>query len=153
MHTDDPGGDSYPTTRIDVDIRGLQDFATLVQGELDANLRPNKDRIVADHTRGVGFGLRHASTDMHLAIKKYHECLTVAVSNLETYIHASELLIAAANKVAAAYQSAEELSGARLTDVEDAFRDAVKEATAIQNAADQQAFEQRMARMERKGPL
>jgi hypothetical protein len=153
MRTNDAGGGGFVTTQIEVDIRGLQDFATLIQGELDANLRPNKDQIVAEHSRGVGFGLRHASTDMHLAVSKYYECLTAAVSNLEAYIQASELLIAAAHKVSAAYQSAEELSGARLTDVETAFRQAVAEANAIQSAADQRALEQRIARMERQGLL
>jgi len=153
MRTDDPGGGGFATTKIDVDIRGLEDFATLMQGELDANLRPNKDQIVVEHSRGVGFGLRHASTDMHLAVTKYYECLTTAVSNLEAYIQASELLIAAAHKVAAAYQSADDLSGARLTDVAAAFRQAVDEANAIQSAVDQRTFQQRIDRMERLGLL
>jgi hypothetical protein len=152
MHANEPGG-GPALAQIEIDIRGLQDFARLIEVELDANLRPNKDIIVAEHGRGVGFGLRHASTDMHLAVTKYYECLTAAIANLEAYTQASELLIVAARKVTAAYQSAEELAGARLSDVERAFREAIDEASAIQSAADQRALEQRVARLERQGLL
>jgi hypothetical protein len=153
MHTDDAGGDSFTPTQIEVDLRGLQDFAALLTDELDANLRPIKERIVADHVRGVGFGLRSPSIDMHLAIQKYQDCLTAAVSNLDAYVRAAEVLISAAHKVTAAYQTADELTTARLSDVTEAFNAATAEATAVQAAAQRQATEQRIARMERQGLL
>jgi hypothetical protein len=151
VHTNDTGGDGFMPTQIEVDLRGLKDFAALLQDELDANLRPIKERIVADHSRGVGFGLRHASIDMHITIQKYHDCLTAAVSNLDAYVRSAEVLISAAHKVMAAYQTADELTTARLADVTESFNLAIAEANAVQEAAQQKAIEQQTARLERQG--
>jgi hypothetical protein len=153
VQTNDTGGDSITPTQIEVDLRGLQDFAALLNDELEANLRPIKERIVADHIRGVGFGLNHASIDMHLAVQKYQDCLTAAVSNLDAYVQAAEVLISAAHKVTMAYQTADELTAARLADVTEALNTAISEATAIQEAAPQVAVEQKVTRMERQGLL
>ena len=151
MHTDDSGGSGFTQNQVEVDVQGLQDFAAFLQEELDANFLPNRERIVVEHRRGVGFGLQHASADMHLAVEKYHECLAGALSYLDGYVEASQILIAAVHKVTVVYQTAEDLAGARLADVENSFRQAVKEADAIANAARQRASEQRTARLEREG--
>jgi hypothetical protein len=153
MLTNEPGGDGPVLSQITVDVQGLRDFANLLQDELDANLRPSKERIAADHGRGVGFGLKNASADMRIAVAKYHECLSAAVANLESYVAASEILIAAAHKVAEAYHSAEQLSAARLADVEIAFREAVAEADALHQTAQRRAADQRLIRLEREGLL
>jgi hypothetical protein len=46
-------------------------------------------------------------------LHKYSGCLSRAVANLEAYVAASEVLIAAAHRIADAYRTAEQLSMAR----------------------------------------
>ena len=112
MLTDDSGGgtDGFVPTRIVADVRGIRDFADLLRNEIDANFQPNKERVIAEYRRGVGFGARSASLDMHVAVHKYSGCLSAAVDNLEAYVAASEVLIAAAHRIADAYRTAEQLS-------------------------------------------
>jgi hypothetical protein len=157
--TDDSGGgsDGFMPTNITVDVRGIRDFADLLRDEIDANFLPNKDRVIAEYRRGVGFGARSASMDMHVAVWKYFTCLSTAIDNLEAYVSASEVLITAAQKIADAYRTADQLSTASMQDIEMALNDAIGEANAAQRAATeaahQHAVQQRLARLEEEGEL
>jgi hypothetical protein len=158
--TDDSGGGAdggFVPTRIVADVRGIRDFADLLRTEIDANFQPNKERVIAEYRRGVGFGARSASMDMHVAVWKYFTCLSTAIDNLEAYVAATEVLIAAAHKIADAYRTAEQLSTASMKDIEQALNAAVGEANAAQRAsveaAHQHAIQQRLARLEQEGQL
>ena len=159
MLTDESGGgtDGFVPTRIVADVRGIRDFADLLRNEIDANFQPNKERVIAEYRRGVGFGAHSASLDMHVAVYKYFTCLSAAIDNLEAYVAASEVLIAAAHKIADAYRTADQLSTASMQDIETALNDAVGQANAAQRAtieaAHQRAIEQRLARLEQEGQL
>lgn len=159
MRTDDSGGgfDGFAPTSIIADVRGIRDFGDLLRTEIDANFQPNKDRVIAEHRRGVGFGARSASLDMHIAVHKYFNCLSAAVDNLEAYVAASDVLVAAAHKIADAYRTADQLASASMQDIEKALNDAIGEAEAARHAAvdaaHQRAVQQRLARLEQEGQL
>ena len=159
MLTDDSGGgtDGFVPTRIVADVRGIRDFADLLRNEIDANFEPNKERVIAEHSRGVGFGAHSASLDMRIAVRKYANCLAAAVDNLEAYVAASEVLIAAAHRIADAYRTAEQLSTASMRDIENALKDAVGDANATREAAAdavrQHAIQERLVRHQQEGQL
>jgi hypothetical protein len=135
---------------INVDLGGLEDFATLLQGEVDGNLRPYSDEIIREHSDGVTFGARSPSSEVQAARTAYHDCLTRAYEALQSYVHMSEVLLTAAHKVAETYANADQLSTARMTDVDAALKaatievqaaDAARTATEAARAAEEAAHE------------
>jgi hypothetical protein len=106
---------------IDVDLQGLEDFATLLRGEVDGNLRPYSDEIIREHSDGVAFGARSPSSEVQAARTAYHDCLTKAYEALHSYVHTSEVLLTAAQKVAELYTNADQLSTARMNDIDAAL--------------------------------
>src|SRR4051812_16948269 len=117
-------GDSQPMLdlhAINVDLRGLEDFASLLRGEVDANLRPYSDEIIREHSDGVAFGARSPSGEVQAARTAYHDCLTRAYEALHSYVHTSEVLLTAAHKVADMYAGADQLSTARMNDIDNAL--------------------------------
>jgi len=123
-------GDSQPALdlhSINVDLRGLDDFATLLRGEVDGNLRPYSDEIIREHSDGVAFGARSPSGEVQAARTAYHDCLTRAYEALHSYVHTSEVLLTAAHKVAEMYADADQLSTARMQDVDAALAAATTE--------------------------
>lgn len=138
-------------SNISVDIAGIADFATLVREELDANFRPNMERVIAEHRNGPGFGARSQSDDMKVAVQKYRDCLSAAIHNLQAYVDGAEILIAAARKVAAMYQSTDALSSAELGKVEDALDAAIKEADGARDQAKRRAAD--LGRLTGEGDL
>ncbi len=132
-------GSAFPAVPIVVDIKAIDDFAALLAQELDANFRPAQDRVVLQHSDGVGFGSRHASTDMRITVRKYYDCLSTAVDNLRAYVAASDILIGAAQKVAAAYRSADMNARTIQRTVDTALTDAVREAELAQQRAAEDA--------------
>src|SRR4029078_8756069 len=106
-------GDSQPVLdlhSINIDLRGLDDFATLLRSEVDGNLRPYSDEIISEHSDGVAFGARSPSGEVQAARTAYHDCLTRAYEALHSYVHTSEVLLTAAHNVAELYASADQLS-------------------------------------------
>jgi hypothetical protein len=146
-------GDSQPLLdlhSINVDLRGLDDFATLLRGEVDGNLRPYTDEIIREHSDGVAFGARSPSGEVQAARVAYHDCLTQAYEALHSYVHTSEVLLTAAHKVAELYASADQLSTARMQDVDSALAaattevqiaDAARTAAAAAQVAEEAAHE------------
>lgn len=135
---------------INVDLRGLDDFATLLRGEVDGNLRPYSDEIIREHSDGVAFGARSPSGEVQAARTAYHDCLTRAYEALHSYVHTSEVLLTAAHKVAEMYASADQLSTARMQDVDAALAaattevqtaDAARDAAAAAQVAEEAAHE------------
>lgn len=97
---------------VEVDLAGLDDFRTLVGRELDGNLRPAADGIVADHRRGVGFGDRTIGSSIQTARLKYHETLSTSTTNLAAYVEAAEILIEAIRRVLRNYRDSDLTSAA-----------------------------------------
>ena len=112
---------------VDVDVQGLDDFAQLLRTELDANFKPVSERIIMEHQAGVTFGERNASGEIQAVRHAYGHCLGRAMQNLQAYINASEILIAAAVKIAASYREADALSAAKLASVESLLGQAASE--------------------------
>lgn len=127
-------GDELPhvdlnLTHVEVDLSGLTDFRTLLQRELDANMRPSVAGIYANHGAGVLFGTRIVGDGMKAARDRYHEALVASTENLAHYVRTSELLIAAIEHVTATYRQSD-LSAA-------AIADAINKAAAAQAVAAQ----------------
>jgi hypothetical protein len=119
---------NFPAVPIVVDIQAIEDFAALLTQELDANFRPSHERVVLQHSDGVGFGSRHASIDMQMAVRKYFDCLATAVDNLRGFVAASNTLIDAAQRIAAAYRSADADARTMQRSIDQALSDAVRAA-------------------------
>jgi hypothetical protein len=144
-------GDSQPVLdlhSINVDLRGLDDFATLLRGEVDGNLRPYTDEIIREHSDGVAFGARSPSVEVQDARTTYHDCLTRAYEALQSYVHTSEVLLTAAHKVAELYASADQLSTASMKDVDSALAAANTEVRSIDAARDAAAAARAIAEAE-----
>ena len=89
---DKPRPSDPALTHVDVDLTKLRDFRTLLQRELDANMRPAVARIHRDHGAGVTFGARIPGVGVQAARTKYHDALSAATLNLASYIRTSELM-------------------------------------------------------------
>ena len=149
MHVDDDHevGLEFAVLPVEVNVRAIEDFASLLTQELDANIRPSNERIAVHHADGVGFGSRNASADMRIAVHRYHECLSTAVENLRQFTATSEILVEAAKKIAAVYEAADQDVKAIQQRIDSALNDAVSEATTAQQRA---VEEVRRAAMHRK---
>ena len=80
-----------------------------------------------EHSDGVAFGARSPSGEVQAARTAYHDCLTRAYEALHSYVHTSEVLLTAAHKVAEMYADADQLSTARMQDVDAALAAATTE--------------------------
>jgi hypothetical protein len=145
-------GPDFSAQRIEVKISAIEDFAALLAQEMQANFGPSQERIIREHAAGVGFGARHASLDMRLAVHKYFDCLNAAVDNLRQFVAASEILIEAANKIAAAYRSADDDAQTMQRKIDHALSEAIDDANAARHAAVEEArraaMHRRLARLE-----
>jgi hypothetical protein len=102
---------------INVDINAIDDFVALLRDEVTQNLRPYSDQIISEHRSGVGFGLYSGSEPMHALRQDYYQCLLSGAEGLRSYVDASEVLLAAAEKVAALYRRADAMAEAQSQDV------------------------------------
>ena len=154
---EDSGGSEFVGQPIEVNINGIEDFAALLAHEMDASFRPSADRVIRQHADGVGFGSRNASLDMRIAVHKYFECLSAAVDNLREFIAASEILIQAGKKIAAAYREAEDDAQSIQRKVDGALKDTADEIDASRQGgrdeAMRAAMHRRLAQFERGEPI
>ena len=132
--------DSPPWLRdyhtVDVDLKGLGDFAGAVDGAVDKNFAPRTSDLQGDYAYGVCFGYGNPSLDVHAAKLKYHDCLTMITRQIEAYIDASKILAEAARKAAQRYGNADAMSAAQSKDVEALLGQAILDAKARQAAED-----------------
>ncbi len=152
-HDDDtpPWLRNYQT--IQVDLKGLGDFAGAVDGAVDKNFAPRTGQLQNDYAMGVCFGWNNPSGDLDAAKRKYHDCLTVITRQIEAYIDASRILADAARKAAERYGSADAMSAAQSKEVEGLLTQAIVDARArraAQEAADA-AAERRLRHMGHRG--
>jgi hypothetical protein len=138
MVTDFDAGSTRPILDLhamDVDIDALDDFVTVLRGEVTENLRPYSQQIISEHRDGVGFGLASGSAAMHALRQDYHACLSSATDGLLSYLEASEVLLAAAEKIAEHYRRSDALASAQSQDVLGALGLAQQESNAGHAAA------------------
>jgi hypothetical protein len=150
-------GPDFVATRIEVKISAIEDFASLLAQEMETNFGPSQERIIREHAEGVGFGARHASLDMRVAVNKYFECLSAAVDNLRQFVAASEILIEAANKIAAVYRSADEDVQTMQRKIDRALSEAVDDAARARQAGVEEsrraAMHRRLSHLEQGEPM
>jgi hypothetical protein len=113
----DPPAIDVAVPAIHVDINAIDDFVALLRGEVTQNLRPYSEQIISEHRSGVGFGLHSGSEPMHALRQDYYQCLLSGAEGLRSYVEASEVLLAAAEKVAALYRRTDALAAAQTQDV------------------------------------
>jgi hypothetical protein len=124
---------------VEVDLKGLGDFAGAVDGAVEKNFAPRTGQLQNEYAYGVCFGWGNPSGDVHAAKAKYHDCLSVITKQIEAYIDASRILADAARKAAERYGNADAMSAAQSKDVEGLLAQAVTDAQArraAQEAAD-----------------
>jgi hypothetical protein len=159
LHFDEeePNAPAVPLNlaNIEIDLDGLTAFTKLMRDELEANLRPNAERINADHCCGVGFGASHAGGTMQAARDRYYTCLRQATAVLTAYVEASEYLVRAASKVSERYRDADALSAATAERVNQelasAIADGEKAKADAMVAAREQELQRRTGRLIREG--
>jgi hypothetical protein len=126
---------------VEVDLKGLVDFAGAVDGGVDKNFAPRTGQLQGDYAYGVCFGYGNPSGDVHAAKMKYHDCLSVITRQIEAYIEASKILADAARKAAERYGSADAMSAAQTKAVEDLLVQAIADARTRREAAEAAAAE------------
>jgi hypothetical protein len=135
---------------VDVDLKGLDDFAGAVNGAVDQNFAPRTGQLQSQYAMGVSFGWGNPSGDLHAAKQKYHDCLTVITKQIEAYIDASRVLADAARKAAERYGNADAMSAAQSKEVEDLLANAITEARA-RRAAQEAAAAAEERRLRHRG--
>jgi len=99
---------------IEVDLRGLREFAAQMRKDLDESMRPVGDGIVVDHATGVPFGWGlQASGAVVAAQAAYRSCLTAGSEALSSYLDTAETLLAGALAVAQRYENADDFAAAK----------------------------------------
>jgi hypothetical protein len=113
------GGPAWDTLRsIQIDLRGLREFAEAMRSDVDGALKTQGTEITRRYSDGVPFGHRaRASGNVVVAQDAYRSCLTDCVHGLLSYIDGAEVMVAAALQVAARYADADTLAKARADDV------------------------------------
>jgi hypothetical protein len=131
-------GSSVPAidiTSIHVDVTAIDDFVSLLRDEVTQNLRPYSEQIIAEHRSGATFGVYSGSEPMHALRRDYYLCLYSGADGLRSYIEASEVLLGAAQKIAALYRETDAMAEARSQDVLAALNATENELVARDQAA------------------
>jgi hypothetical protein len=136
---DDPKAPLPGLRAVDVDVSGLDSFAGSVEGELQANFRPQAVGLMRVYEVGSHFGVGHSSSDVRAARVRHTECLQAAVNQLAGYANATQILVEAARTVAARYRDTDALAAANAVEVQRALHAAVVAAGAAQAETDGQA--------------
>lgn len=127
----EPEGSGVVDRALRVDLAGLADLARVVRADVDATLRPESGKVRSELAAGVCFGVHSASGYVYGAKQRYQESLAQATETLTSYLRATEILAATAEKVAGEYARADGLSAARVSDVERVLAEAVAAARSV----------------------
>lgn len=127
-----PDGRAAPTGEraLRVDLAGLSDLARVVRADTDVTLRPESARVRTALAPGVCFGAHSASGYVYAAKQRYRDSLVRATALLSQYLRATDILAAAAERVATEYAHADALAAAQMSDVERALAEATEAARA-----------------------
>ncbi|BCJ54160.1 hypothetical protein Asp14428_56350 [Actinoplanes sp. NBRC 14428] len=121
---------------INVETGGLSKFATDVHVDTDSVLAPAAERARIQLGDGVTFGARNASGAVHAAKVRYAQSLSASTANLKRYVEAAKLLAAAAEKVAADFDTSDTRAAKSTEQAEQALWAAAQEARAARLAAE-----------------
>ena len=123
---------------INVETGGLTRFATDVRADVDYVTEPAVGRATMP-LDSVPFGAQNASGGVHAAKQRYARSLSASTQNLAGFLAAARLLAAAAEKVAAEFDTTDARSAEGVKRVEQALWTAAEEARLAQLAADRAA--------------
>jgi hypothetical protein len=112
---------------VRVETDGLKKFSDQVQNDTSQTLESGYSRASVDLSRGVAFGADSASGGVHAAKERYVQSLQASTQNIVEYMEAAKILADAAKKVAKAFESSDDRSAVRTTEVHDALTTAVTE--------------------------
>jgi hypothetical protein len=121
---------------IEVELKGLTDFAGSVDLAVDGNFAPRTGDLQNEYACGVRFGFGNPSGNVRAAMTKYHDALTMIMRQVESYIESSRILADAARKAAERYGSVDAMSAAQSQDVQKLLGQAVDQARVRREAAD-----------------
>lgn len=119
------------TGGIHVSPAGLTGFADLVRREVTGNVTSYTGQLHLALGMKVNSGTVNPSTDLRAMIAKYNDCLDAINAQLAAYQSATETLIEAASRIAAAYRASDANAAAVTADTVNA---ALAQATAFVNA-------------------
>jgi hypothetical protein len=103
---------SPPVTKIDIDLKSVGGFGAALHDEVERNLRPNAARIAEQcDDEAVNFGVRTTTPAVYDMRLRYQESLGQTLTNMRAYVDASQLLVAAVQKIISEYGSADGISG------------------------------------------
>ena len=110
-------------TEVKVEIGAFDDFIRLMQAELEQNLQPYSDQIIADHYQGTGTPIaRHApSSPLYEFQHQYGVTVDTAVAGLRSYVEATKVLVRAVELLAERYRGADSMAVASMQDVQGAM--------------------------------
>jgi hypothetical protein len=92
---DDSGHQSDGGTPVEVkvDLDGLGGFKTFLSKELQLNIEPIGNQIIAGHNLGIGFGPNYQSEQVSMAQLKYSEQVSQSSDNMQKYIQFVQVLV------------------------------------------------------------
>lgn len=123
---DESGGMLPGTSAINIDVSGLDAFATSIEAELEANFQPLSARLTTIYQQGSHFGIGHASSDVAAAQHRHNECLRAAMKNLIELAEAARVVVDAARTVAANYRGSDAMAAANALEAGQALLHAAK---------------------------
>jgi hypothetical protein len=108
----DPAG-HLPVAGIDIRLDDVGGFARVLNGEVERNLGPHAATLARQcDDEAVNFGYRGTTPAVYEMRTRYNESLAQTLANLHSYVNATQILVAAAEKIISGYGSADGLSGA-----------------------------------------
>jgi hypothetical protein len=120
---------------INVETGELTNFAQKVRSETEGVFQPTVNRQSMPLQDGVTFGLANASGAVHAAKQRYAQSLIAATANVTEFIRAAQVMAAAAEKVAAEFDTVDKNSADSIKRVNDLLYTAAAQADAARLAA------------------
>ena len=120
---------------INVETGELTNFAQKVRSETEGVFEPTVNRQAMPLQDGVPFGLANASGAVHAAKQRYAQSLSAATANVTEFIRAAQIMAAAAEKVAAEFDTVDKNSADSIKRVNDLLYTAAAQADAARLAA------------------
>ncbi|GAA1786815.1 hypothetical protein GCM10009682_06160 [Luedemannella flava] len=101
-----------PVANIDINLDDVGGFGKALHNELERNLRPNAAAIAREcEDDAINFGVRMTTPAIRDMRVRYQDSLAQTLQNVRNFVMASQVLIAAAEKIVSEYGAADGMSG------------------------------------------